>query len=950
MIKDQTDIINNSESTENMLVEVSSDGFCVRANHATSALSGFKLDEIIGKKFKEFVELDENKTSEIENAISEGNGVVVNFEGYFKKKDGTRLFILWSAYWSVRNKSLICIGKDLSITEQRLVKANKELNLLNRINDLLRTGLEGNDLLDLVTSTLVEQGNYQLAWFGLFKENNSIKESLQVVSKSGNTQIINQLVLDYRSRHLDNDPFLEAIKIAIPIHEKYVNDYPNLSFNSLCLKKAGISNALFIPINFGNTGLGILNICSNDERIFDFHEIQILERIAENISLNLRFSDSQQLNSINKWKLSKINNELELLNQVNDIILREKDEHKLLHEAFNLVLSKSKYKLIWLTWYQQDHLQDLVIIPELVWGEKAYADALVLDFKDPNVLKGPTAQAILTGKPGIVNSTLSSPDYVLWRERAAKFGIKSSYATILQTGSTQRAAIGIYSGIENAFDDHEVEILQRIINNVGFAIHSIQESRINEQLRNSLESSNKLLRDYKFALDKSAIVSITNIDGDILSVNDNLLKISGYEKEDLIGSNHRLLNSGYHSKLFWKELWDTILSGKIWYGEIKNKKKDGSYFWLETTIIPINHDDGSITQFLAIRYDITDTKKLMEKNEYIRFLVDSTEDSIIGINENAIITSWNKGAEKIYGYLEEEANGKFIFDLLPSEYKNEETQFLQKLKNGESINNSFQLKRKRKDGSIVPLSITISSIEDENGNRIGVSEIARDISKELEAEEQLQKQIQFLKDISFINSFEIKQEISKLKSMSVFVAEKFKNSPDVEEVFVQAERSFSKLDSSLRKMSDLINLPLKRNTVTPPRTIKKAIKKICIIDGDLKHSAYLHNLLNPLFPPNSIERFTGFNEALEHAKITDADESCLVILDPKSESNKAWEYLKQHELLRLKTKIILFSEKVDEASIERAKDYKSVGNYLKKPFNPVDIQKLMSGELMEWIV
>ena len=940
--------LSNSESSENMLIEISNEGFCAKANEATALLSGFEIDEIIGKKFKDLVELDDLKLQEIENAISEASGIVVNFECYFHKKNGEKLFILWSAYWSVRNRSLICIGKNLSITEQRLVKANKELNLLNRVNDLLRTGIEGTDLLDLVCHTLIEEGKYQLAWFGLFKENQDKIEKLNLISKSGSTSILQDLFLDFNSSNHANDPFLEVSKIKIPLHEKYQDEYPEISRNSLVLKKAGMSNALFIPVNFGKSGLGILQICSNENRVFDFHEIQILERIADNISLQLRFSDSEQLNSNYLIKLSKIHSELELLNEVNDIILREKDEHHLLEESVSLILNRSRYKLVWVSWYHANELPNIVLVPQLIWGEQAYADSLVLDFNDPLVLKGPTAQAVLTGKTGIVNSTQSSKDYILWRERANKFGIKSSIALGLNLNSGRRGVICMYSGLENAFDEHEVSILERIVKNLSFAINSIEETKEKENIKNSLQESNLLLKDYKFALDSSAIVSVTDINGVITSVNDNLINLSGYSKDELLGKTHTLLNCNYHPQEFWKNLWDTILEGKVWYGEIKNKKKDGNCFWLDTTIIPIKNEDNSLKQFLAIRYDITDSKILSERNQFIQFLVESSEDSIIGLNTEAIITSYNSGAEKIYGFKAHEAIGQFIFDLLPTDNKNEQENFLTKLRTGQDINGKFQFSRKRKDGSLVPLSLTVSSIEDANGNRIGVSEVAKDTSQIIEAENKLQEQIKFLKEISFINSFEIKQEISKLNTLARFVNENIQGNPEINEVFNQSKRSFMKLESSLRKLSDLINNPIQDIEKSRKNTSTYSIQIICIVDDDVRHSLQMKEALSVSFNQENIYLFHKTDEAISFLKKENLQENGIVFLNPLTEGGKGWDYLKNHELLRFKSKVLLISEPISEYNIDRAKEYKSVGNIIFKPYLSSNNERVLNLDMMIW--
>lgn len=124
------------------------------------------------------------------------------------------------------------------------------------------------------------------------------------------------------------------------------------------------------------------------------------------------------------------------------------------------------------------------------------------------------------------------------------------------------------------------------------------------------------LADLKFAIDQAAIVTISDPQGGITYVNDMALRIYGYRREELMGKNHRALNSGVHPKEFFRELWKTILSGSIWRGEICNKAKDGSLHWLDTTIIPFMGHDRRPYKFMSIRKDITARKRMEESLEH----------------------------------------------------------------------------------------------------------------------------------------------------------------------------------------------------------------------------------------------------------------------------------------------------------------------------------------------
>ena len=129
------------------------------------------------------------------------------------------------------------------------------------------------------------------------------------------------------------------------------------------------------------------------------------------------------------------------------------------------------------------------------------------------------------------------------------------------------------------------------------------------ELDNDLFNSNKLLEEYKYAIDKISIVAITDRAGLITYVNSHFCKISQYSSEELIGNTHRIINSGYHPHSFFKHIWRTISNGKNWTGDIKNKAKDGSFYWVHTVIVPIKNNEGKIERFLSIRRDVTKSRE-----------------------------------------------------------------------------------------------------------------------------------------------------------------------------------------------------------------------------------------------------------------------------------------------------------------------------------------------------
>ncbi|WP_191090719.1 sensor domain-containing protein [Niallia endozanthoxylica] len=164
----------------------------------------------------------------------------------------------------------------------------------------------------------------------------------------------------------------------------------------------------------------------------------------------------------------------------------------------------------------------------------------------------------------------------------------------------------------NFFEDQDYKELIQSLRHASLKISGGLEensTEIIDEIKRVLNQFSTL----KYAIDQSIIVAVTNASGQILYVNDKFCEISKYNRKELIGKTHKIINSGYHDQSFIKQMWDTIKRGEIWEGNIKNKAKDGMYYWVKTTIVPFCDDDNKPYMYIALRTDITAGKENEEK-------------------------------------------------------------------------------------------------------------------------------------------------------------------------------------------------------------------------------------------------------------------------------------------------------------------------------------------------
>lgn len=246
------------------------------------------------------------------------------------------------------------------------------------------------------------------------------------------------------------------------------------------------------------------------------------------------------------------------------------------------------------------------------------------------------------------------------------------------------------------------------------------------------------LFDYKFALDKAAIVGISDVEGRFIYTNDNFTKASKYNRSELSGIHHSVIWSGYHPPGYFDELKIAMQDGKPFKGEFCNKAKDGSLYWVESTIVPFLDEDGKVYQYLSINYDITERKKIEEEikasEEKFRNLVEQAGDAIFIIDPDvALLTEVNIAASKLLGYTREELLS-LSYDqvFFPEDIAQNPLRFSKLSKERTSM--VTERKMRRKDGTEVYTEINTGLLQ---GNNFIC--IVRDITERREAEEKLRR-------------------------------------------------------------------------------------------------------------------------------------------------------------------------------------------------------------------
>lgn len=236
------------------------------------------------------------------------------------------------------------------------------------------------------------------------------------------------------------------------------------------------------------------------------------------------------------------------------------------------------------------------------------------------------------------------------------------------------------------------------------------------------------LSEQRRAIGNGVIVVESDTKGIITYVNDKFCEVSGYSRDEVIGRDHRFLNSGHHSQAFFENLWSTLLRGEIWQGEICNRNKKGAMFWFLTTITPVLGVDGKSSRFISVRVDITQHKLAENMLAQQAQIIDQTLDAIFSTDLDGTLVSWNPGSRKLFGYSAHEAIGQPVRFLAPhgAEAGFYTSVFLAHLRVGGGVN---EVELRKKSGEIFVAYFSLTLLKDEAGQEIGAAGYVIDITE-----------------------------------------------------------------------------------------------------------------------------------------------------------------------------------------------------------------------------
>ena len=435
-------------------------------------------------------------------------------------------------------------------------------------------------------------------------------------------------------------------------------------------------------------------------------------------------------------RVRELNRLLLAIREVNRLIAQEREPQQLLAKTCNLLVESRGYVLVWIGLKEPDAKG---VVPAACAGSQAgYLDEIRVTWDESPAGQGPVGAAIRTRRPWLCQDTGADPRFAPWRKPALARGLASLAAVPMIQGVRVFGALAVYADYSEAFHAEEVGLLSEVAADLAFALDSIEH----ETKRRQAESRLRLV---STALESAAnATAITDREGVIMWANPAFSQLTGYSLEELRGRKPSLLKSGAHDAAFYRQLWDTILAGRVWRSEMVNRRKDGCLYTEENTITPVPNEGGEITHFVAVKQDVTEKRRaeaaLRQGEEEFRAIF---EVASIGMAQADPGTGqWlrvNRKMCAITGYSADELLQLHVPDITHPEDRQRDWELFQGVVRGEASEYRHEKRYVRKDASVAWVNVNMTVVRDAAGQSRRTMATIEDITERKRAETALRE-------------------------------------------------------------------------------------------------------------------------------------------------------------------------------------------------------------------
>ena len=434
-------------------------------------------------------------------------------------------------------------------------------------------------------------------------------------------------------------------------------------------------------------------------------------------------------------KFEKLNRLYMVISHINRAIIRYRAKDQLINEVCRIAIEYGKFKFAWIGLVDE---KTMLIQPVVSRGHDAGFLSVfnpISILADPDK-RGPIGSAIRLGEHFVFDDILNDDRAGDWKKEALERGFRSWITLSIKVFGHIDGTFSLFSEIPNFFIPEEIELLNSVVDELGYAFEAFENESKHKQTEKKLHILSR-------AVEQSPVsIIISDLSGNIEYANPKTIETTGYTLEELVGKNPRILKSGETSDSDYANLWQDIVEGKEWRGLFHNKHKNGNLYWESATINSISDENGVIAHYLAIKEDITDNllnaQALLKSEERFSQVAEQCQTVIWEIDTTGLFTYVGQVAETVWGYPPNDLIGKmYFYDLYPAEGREEFKK------------QSFKTFEKKKDfanfekrivtgyGKTIWITTTGGPVLDDQGKLLGYRGADNDITSRKLAEEEL---------------------------------------------------------------------------------------------------------------------------------------------------------------------------------------------------------------------